>query len=144
MDRKARKKEIEIGARDMPAESHPERVFVYGTLRRGGGGEHRLANASFAGPANVPGRLLAGPGYPVLVLDGDAPVQGEIWRCDAETLADLDAYEGVDEGLFRRVRREIGGAPAWVYVAGACFERTIDRLEAVTGGDWLRHLHGNS
>ncbi|NIR43395.1 MAG: hypothetical protein GWM93_05820, partial [Gemmatimonadetes bacterium] len=33
-------------------------------------------------------------------------------------LAELDRYEGVDEGLFRRAAVRVGEHACWVYVAG--------------------------
>lgn len=126
----------------MPPPPGVQRLFVYGTLRRGSGAQHLLARASLQGPATVRGRLLLGPGYPALILEGDDPVHGEIWTCDAETLAELDRYEGVQEDLFRRVLTEIEGAPAWVYVAG---DRLRDSgLPTIPGGDWIAWSTGES
>lgn len=119
----------------MPLRAGLERVFVYGTLRSQGGADHLLSRATPAGPATVRGRLLAGPGYPALELEGSTEVRGEVWLCDAETIAALDSYEGVEEGLFRRATTEIDGAPVWVYVAGEVLRRRA--LPVIESGDWL-------
>jgi gamma-glutamylcyclotransferase (GGCT)/AIG2-like uncharacterized protein YtfP len=98
-----------------PADEHAvagdrSRVFVYGTLRRGGSNHFRMAGAVFSGPAVVPGRLYQIDWYPGLVIDpaGD-PVQGEVYEVGAAQLAALDEFEGVSaaevEGSeYRRVQ----------------------------------------
>ena len=83
------------------------RVFVYGTLKRGGGNHSFLAGQQFLGAARTP------PGFTLYLL-GDYPgmvpaagdqagVTGEVWAVDDACLARLDELEGVDEGLYERV-----------------------------------------
>jgi gamma-glutamylcyclotransferase (GGCT)/AIG2-like uncharacterized protein YtfP len=83
-------------------------IFVYGTLKRGGSNHRYLAGQKYVGDARTsPGfRLVELDGYPgmVSVPDDDEGVTGEVWRVDDKTLAQLDAFEGVDEGLYRRGR----------------------------------------
>jgi gamma-glutamylcyclotransferase (GGCT)/AIG2-like uncharacterized protein YtfP len=54
-------------------------------------------------------------------------------------LAELDRFEGVASGLYRRIRREVFSAgaavTAWTYVAPA--RCALDR-ELLAGGDWRR------
>lgn len=82
-------------------------IFVYGSLKRG---EHNHAHlgrtALFLGEArSVAGyRLFDLGSYPGLVVwpeDRDG-VTGELWSIDAPTLAHLDEFEGLAEGLYRR------------------------------------------
>ena len=115
----------------------PHRVFVYGTLKRGFY-NHRLLeekSASFVGTARTrdPMRLVLGEyGIPYLMPEGEAsgPVVGELWRVDDDALDALDVLEGVDEGMYVRVRLQLvldasPGEPepadvdAFGYVAGA-------------------------
>jgi len=81
-------------------------LFVYGTLKRGCCNDARLAGQQFIGHARTaPGhRLHDMGGYPgLLAASGDSmTVEGEVWLVDADTLARLDAFEGVAEGLYRR------------------------------------------
>lgn len=99
-------------------------LFVYGTLRSDGAGAALLAAGERVAGGTVGGVLYDIDGeYPALVLYGDTPVRGEVWRLPASSLLQLDAYEGVDAGLFRRigvtVRLEDGGEQGcWTYVAG--------------------------
>jgi gamma-glutamylcyclotransferase (GGCT)/AIG2-like uncharacterized protein YtfP len=82
-------------------------VFVYGTLKRGGGNHAFLAGQRYLGDARtVPGFTLYSLGdYPGLVrAPGDtAGVTGELWVVDYDCLAELDRLEGLDEGLYERI-----------------------------------------
>ena len=81
-------------------------LFVYGTLKRGCCNHTRLAGQRFVGLARtMPGhRLHDMGGYPGLVAASEESggVEGEIWSVDAKALSQLDAFEGVAEGLYRR------------------------------------------
>jgi gamma-glutamylcyclotransferase (GGCT)/AIG2-like uncharacterized protein YtfP len=110
-------------------------LFVYGTLRAGGNAAVMLADCEYVGEATVGGILYDIDGrFPALVMYGDVPIQGEVWRCPAALLARLDEYEGTAQGLFRRVATEAttgDGArlPCWTYTAGPALSRqlTLDR-----------------
>lgn len=82
------------------------RLFLYGTLKRGGSNRRQLAGQKFLGEAHTPpGYTLYSLGdYPGLVAEaGDRQgVKGELWEVDDATLARLDEFEGVPEGLYRR------------------------------------------
>jgi gamma-glutamylcyclotransferase (GGCT)/AIG2-like uncharacterized protein YtfP len=83
-------------------------LFVYGTLKRGCKNHHHIADQRFLAQARtVPGYAMYDLGdYPGLVADASdtVGVTGELWEVDAATLAQLDAFEGVDEGLYQRQR----------------------------------------
>ncbi len=83
------------------------RVFVYGTLKRGGHNHRYLAGQEFLGEARTASgyTLYALGDYPGMVRSS-APgheVAGEVWAVDAAGLAGLDELEGVAEGLYERV-----------------------------------------
>lgn len=115
-------------------------VFVYGTLRRGGSNDFRMANARFVAEGEVRGRLYRIDWYPGFVADENAgPVVGDIFMVDAETIAALDEFEGSE---YRRVKIEVevrdeAGAvskeQAWIWEwLGATSES-----QRIAGGDWL-------
>jgi gamma-glutamylaminecyclotransferase len=89
------------------------RVFVYGTLKRGGDNHHYIAYQQFLGAA----RTMAGytlyslGGYPGMVRapSDTAGVTGELWAVDASCLQQLDLLEGVNEGLYERVPIKLAG-----------------------------------
>ena len=82
-------------------------VFLYGTLKRGGGNHALLAGQQLLGPARTPpGFTLYSLGdYPGMVRSpGDTTgVVGELWAVDDTCLQQLDELEGVAEGLYERV-----------------------------------------
>jgi len=82
------------------------RVFVYGTLKRGGENHHYLAYQQFLGAARTTaGYTLFSLGdYPGMVRAAadTAGVTGELWAVDAACLQQLDLLEGVNEGLYER------------------------------------------
>lgn len=95
-------------------------LFVYGTLRAAADGTPHplLASSERVGSGTVAGTLYETDESPALMLAGRTPVAGEIWRCPLEALADLDAYEAVRDGLYRRVAVRVDDVACWVYVAG--------------------------
>jgi gamma-glutamylcyclotransferase (GGCT)/AIG2-like uncharacterized protein YtfP len=114
-------------------------LFVYGTLRSNGAGASLLADGELVGAGSVGGVLYSIDGaYPAMILYGTTPVRGEVWRCPAVALTQLDEYEGVTEGLFRRIGVEVAmsdGATqgCWTYVAGPKLSRKLTgsrRIEA--------------
>ena len=90
-------------------------LFAYGTLGPGAG-----PSLGWQGDA-VRGRLFDLGPYPILV-DWDEPdagwVEGHVRPVGLfELEGRLDAYEGVDEGLFRRLLTTTrAGRLAWLYV----------------------------
>jgi gamma-glutamylcyclotransferase (GGCT)/AIG2-like uncharacterized protein YtfP len=89
-------------------------VFVYGTLKRGGTNHHHLAGQEFVAPARTLPRyrLHRVSDYPGLVAAADATtgITGEVWSVDDDCLAELDRFEGTDQGLYRRERVLLDGA----------------------------------
>ena len=91
-------------------------LFAYGTLRTDAAG--LLNGCQRVGTGTVRGTLYDLGSYPALLLAGDDPVPGVIWRCPYPLLRELDRYEGTEEGLFRRIGARVGDFPCWIYVAG--------------------------
>lgn len=112
-------------------------LFVYGTLRAGGPAAALLSGCEYVGVRRMEGVLYDVRGtYPALVPGEGGEVEGEIWRCPAGALARLDEYEGVAEGLFRRVRVEVDGAACWTYVAGPRLLPTLTPDRRIPSGRW--------
>lgn len=112
-------------------------LFVYGTLRGGAAGAHLLRGCDRITVGKVHGSLYDLGDYPALVLDDAGEVEGEVWRCEgAAVLRALDDYEGVGEGLFRRVRVEVEGLVCWTYVAGPLLESRLTPSRRVSSGRW--------
>jgi gamma-glutamylcyclotransferase (GGCT)/AIG2-like uncharacterized protein YtfP len=120
------------------------RVFVYGTLRRGASNAHRMAGALLLGSGSVRGTLLRIDWYPALVLDaGAGEVRGELWLLGAGLLEALDRFEGCDPASgcgpeYRRVETEVvlddgRRLSAWVWN----WAGEPGRYPVIAGGDWL-------
>ncbi|MEM6257018.1 MAG: gamma-glutamylcyclotransferase family protein [Planctomycetota bacterium] len=106
----------------MPEE--PTRLFVYGTLKRGGVRAYLLDGQQFLGAVHTPAdyRLFNTGSYPALVeaavlsLPGRS-IRGELWEIDRDCLARLDEEEGVDEGLYERRGIALSNDfTAWAYL----------------------------
>jgi len=103
----------------------PRLLFAYGTLAPGGPDAADLGGWTADA---VRGRMFDLGPYPALV-DPSEPsagwVEGFVRPVDArELLERLDPYEGVGEGLYRRVASETrAGRLAWVYVYARALPR---------------------
>jgi gamma-glutamylcyclotransferase (GGCT)/AIG2-like uncharacterized protein YtfP len=89
------------------------RLFVYGSLKRGGRHHEELAGAVFLGPATtLPGYRLEPLGeYLALVSVPPEPgsgVSGEIYEMDESKLSALDAFEG---DAYERGNVRLAGPP---------------------------------
>jgi gamma-glutamylcyclotransferase (GGCT)/AIG2-like uncharacterized protein YtfP len=111
-----------------------ERVFVYGTLRRGGAQGWRMEGGEWLGEGEVRGKLFRISWYPGVVLDVDVGwVKGDVFAVDSGLLEKLDVYEG-DE--YRRVRVEVEGnaaGDAWIWE----WAGPVPECGEIPGGDWL-------
>ena len=111
------------------------RLFVYGTLKRGGLAAGRMHGASFEGlVTTAAGYALYDLGdYPALAKDDEGIVEGEVYLVTAEHLAELDRYEGYPE-LYRREAVPLADgslAEAYVMPVGALSGR-----RKIPGGAW--------
>lgn len=111
------------------------RIFVYGTLKRGCKNHRHLAGQTYVGEARTaPGFRLCDLGsYPGMVpapADHEG-VAGELWDVDAATLACLDDFEGVPEGLYNRVRVPIITPPDTPHADAYLYARSVEGLPEI-------------
>ena len=133
------------------ANSHApaRRLFVYGTLRRGGSNDiaRLVPEATFIVEASMRGRLYDLGEYPALVADENAGwVAGEIYAVPDSGWPALDALEEIvtperPAGYYFRIvaKVRIGEASdssCEVYVANPATLR-LDRL--IECNDWMKH-----
>jgi len=93
------------------------RVFVYGTLKRGQRNSHYLDEALFIG------EFTTGKGYsmyrfddyPAVCLDGGHAIQGEVYRLGDELLRVLDELEQYPD-YYQRIEIDTLYGRAWMYV----------------------------
>lgn len=111
------------------------RVFVYGTLMRGGANHGLLAGAAFLGTHRTARayRLVGLGPYPGALAGGRTALSGEVYRVSPRALARLDRLEAVPrEYVRRRVKTPWG--PAWIYLLA----RAPRRGRALPGGAWRK------
>ena len=81
-----------------------QRIFVYGTLKRGGRFSNYMAGQDFIGEAWTKPRyrLVDCGGYPGMfpVNENGVSVRGEVWDVDASCRARLDELEDVAGGEY--------------------------------------------
>lgn len=116
-------------------------MFVYGTLRRGGGRAMsvRFPAARFMADAEVSGRLYDLGAYPGLLLsESGSPVIGEVYEVDDEILNKLDDFEASSNYRRKQVELSLGDhrRAGWTYEPDPEFYslRTL-----ITSGDWVEH-----
>lgn len=81
-------------------------VFVYGTLTDPERADQLLDSYAYVGAAELRGLHRVDGDYPTLAPGGS--VTGRLLRTD--DIATLDAYEGVDHGLYARLSVPLSGA----------------------------------
>ena len=97
------------------------RLFVYGTLKRGGRNVHLMAGGECRGAAaTAPRYALVELGTHPGLVPGELAVRGEVWDVPVDTLARLDAFEEVPYPFDRRpVELEDGSAAEAYFWLGA-------------------------
>lgn len=111
------------------------RIFVYGTLVRGGPRHRMLARARFLGEARTAPRftLLDLGSCPAMTRGGRAAVRGELYAVDGPTLAALDRYEWHPRYYRRETVRLSDGGTATAYLVAPGRIRGVPRIAS---GDW--------
>lgn len=119
-----------------------DRLFVYGTLRRGQTARSLVANQiKKCVKAWTTGAIYAFPmGHPGFV-EGKGRVEGEVvWLTElAATFGLLDAYEGSDFArMIRRVTLE-DGEEVWAWVYTLADPAAVKFGTLIQHGDWVRY-----
>lgn len=108
------------------------RIFVYGSLRRKQGNSHWMTNAQWLGDHNVEDFRLYSLGHYPGAVPGTGHVQGEVYRIDSATLAELDALRTAG-GEYKRQLIQTPYGSAWMYV----YQRPVDGRTWIESGNWL-------
>lgn len=108
------------------------RIFVYGSLRRKQGNSHWMTNAQWLGDHNVTDYQLYNLGHYPGAVPGNGSVQGEVYRIDASTLAELDALR-TKGGEYARQLIQTPYGSAWMYV----YQRPVTQFTLIDSGNWL-------
>ena len=122
----------------------PSNLFVYGSLRKGGGVFDRFLSASVSRvlPATLDGYALYGKGlpYPFIAPRSGGVVHGEVVTLDPdrvdEVIGSLDFYEGPEyhRVVVQPVTDSGETMDAWAFVSA---DPAAGPADEITGGDWL-------
>ncbi|MBI5451219.1 MAG: gamma-glutamylcyclotransferase [Gammaproteobacteria bacterium] len=112
-----------------------ERLFVYGSLRRGEANHHWLAGASLLGAwQSTPAYTMYDLGeYPGITAHGQTAIQGEVYQLPPAALARIDMLEEYPVVYTRRQVTTPFGT-AWIYVLVA----TPAGRPVIHSGDWCQ------
>ncbi|MEB3166196.1 MAG: gamma-glutamylcyclotransferase family protein [Cyanobacteriota bacterium] len=110
-----------------------ERVFVYGSLRRGQRNHGLLQGARAEGEGSLSGAVLHDLGPFPMAVPGQGVVHGEVVVVPPPLLAELDRFEGVPRLYQRHRRRLIDGRWVWIYLGQA---RQVRHSPRLASGRW--------
>lgn len=116
-------------------------LFVYGSLKRGCSNVEQMGDSKFLEKAITPSnyKLYDYGGYPALVQveEGEGlAIKGELWEVSEETLARLDKFEGVDQGLYFRDKLKIKGREDKL-IESYYYNRDLEGLPDC-GEEWIK------
>ena len=110
------------------------KLAVYGTLRDGNKNTGRVKDTSLVYPGHQR--------FPAMIQDykGKGTVV-EVHDVTSEEIAQYDMYEGVNIGLYDRVKVDVDmdsgdKVKAWGYVAGSQLLELVNVFKEVPNGDW--------
>ena len=122
------------------------RVFVYGSLRRGFYNHSVLHGATLLSDRAVTARrwhmVSIGGAYPAVVrgIASKTKITGEIYGVSAEGLDRLDRLEGHPSYYTRQlIAFDQAGGLAWCYTMSADQANTYEGDPAALSGDWANH-----
>ena len=124
-------------------ESKPGKLFVYGTLRKGGVRSGHLERCRLLRMMRVPGTLYRTPfGYPAAVFDetSSLTIQGELYELPADSgvfIKSVDRLEGIDEKLFSRSVIRCGEEFFYAYEPSPELRRRISDADIIKSGNWF-------
>lgn len=111
-----------------------ERVFVYGTLRRGESNHGLLVRSQYLGDFITDEQFQLfdlGP-YPA-AIKGNQTLVGEVYLVDEETMKQLDILESYPVEYGRELIHTPYGS-AWIYL----YQNTHSLHKVVDSGDWCQ------
>lgn len=123
--------------------THPYKMFVYGTLMSGQPRNSVLAGCYYLGPKKTwPAyslHELVGADFPALCEDGVAAVLGELWLVSAYVVEALDRIEGHPNFYKRSQIRLSDDTQAEAYLLPVEVLKSV-KTRKITSGSWVQHL----
>ena len=93
------------------------RVFVYGTLKRGQRNFHFLEQTEFVGSFSTPGiySMYDFEGFPAVCVDGEHAIEGEVFDVSDAQFRMLDELEWYPH-FYQRIEIPTVYGDAWMYI----------------------------
>jgi len=124
-----------------------QKIFVYGTLRKGGAANHLMEESSWLGSANLSGQLFKIDWYPGAIYKPGSNqfVVGDIYEVSAKTLSQLDHYEGCSHAHSQpHEYRRIEVTVTTQHGSETCqfweYAWALSQRKRIITGDWLKPL----
>ena len=117
------------------------RVFVYGTLRKGFSNyDYYLTDSGYAGEDEIVGyKMISMGSFPGIFYTGNINdiVHIEIYDVSDKTLKNLDILEGIPR-LYKRFKiKSAAGNTGFIYTISN--EKIIDNCPVIKNGDWKKY-----
>ena len=114
-----------------------ERVFVYGSLRKGGYNSFLLRNSEFIKKVKTkePMSLWDLGAFPAVTFDPTVQITGEVYEVDKETLHRLDALEGYPNFYDRTQILLEDESKAWIYF----LHHINPKDKLISNGDYIEY-----
>ena len=116
------------------------KLFVYGTLRKGEVRSYDLKNLELLKTIKVPGKLYKTDfDYPAAVFDPNSSnfIHGELYNLTTEDLKKIDKVEMIDEGFFIRSNITYNSESFYIYEPGRKLKKYINNKNLIKNGNWL-------
>jgi gamma-glutamylcyclotransferase (GGCT)/AIG2-like uncharacterized protein YtfP len=115
----------------------PQRVFVYGTLKKGfGAHKHYLEGCKELGVAEISGIMFHLGGCPAINLaEPFSEIHGEVYEVKWDDILNMDGLEGVAHGFYSRIETRVKPhGTIWTYVFTS--QRASKETWVIPSGIW--------
>lgn len=115
----------------------PQRVFVYGTLKKGHGNHNNfLQEAKDLGQAQLEGIMFHLGGFPAINLaEKFSVIRGEVYECTWDHIVAMDQLEGVGNNFYERVEVKVDSM--YLGARGIVWTYVFNRERAIERGQWV-------
>ncbi len=126
-----------VGFNSMTRRPGPQKVFVYGTLKKGQGNhEYYLRYAKPLGAARIEGLMFHLGGCPAINLtEAFTSIFGEVYEVLWDDILHLDMLEGVANGFYTRIEARVEPhGVVWMYIFP--HHKAAAQEWIIPGGNW--------
>jgi gamma-glutamylaminecyclotransferase len=113
------------------------RMFVYGSLKKGYGNHGFVETSHFVGEAVTEPKftMISYGFFPACLTDGVTEIKGEVYDVADSVLARMDRLEGVPD-FYQRIRVATSLGEAWMYVMKRDTIKNVRAIDPIESGVW--------